>query len=71
MKVFPITTCQQICRWSANALKNTHITPHQPPAIKKAPERAQVVLELISLGVMALKHCLGFAPRGIMKPSFQ
>lgn len=53
---FPITTCQQICKCSASARMNTHITPHHPPAKRKAPESAQVVLLFIPCGVISLAH---------------
>jgi hypothetical protein len=44
-----------------------HITTIQPPNSKSAPEKAHERSEYMSLGVMALWHCSGLAPRGIMK----
>ena len=69
MKLFPRTICQQICKCSATDRMHTHITAPQPPKSRKAPEIAHVRLECISFGVISLKHCLGLAPRGTIKPS--
>jgi len=47
------------------------MTPQNPPNSKKEPESAHVLLEFMSFGVIALKHCAGLAPSGMMKPSCQ
>lgn len=41
-----------------------------PPAMMNAPENAQVRLEYMSFGVISSKHCSGFAPKGMTKPSY-
>lgn len=45
------------------------MTTSQPPNNNKDPEKAQERSERISLGVIALWHWSGLAPRGMMKAS--
>ena len=82
----PVTTCQQICRCMDNERRkplnfsksisrrgrtySPHIIAANPPNSKKAPERAQIISEYISFGVIASWHCSGLAPKGMMKPNY-
>lgn len=58
-----------------NSVNSTKSLPHEiaakPPNNKKAPEKAQVMSEYISFGVMASWHFSGSAARGIMKPNYE
>lgn len=49
-------------------------SPHKiaakPPNSKKAPEKAHVMSEYISFGVIGSWHFSGLAPKGMMKPSY-
>lgn len=49
-------------------------SPHKmaakPPKSRKAPEKAQLMSEYISFGVIASWHCSGLAPKGMMKPNY-
>jgi hypothetical protein len=53
MKFRPTTSCQQIWRWRDRARKKTHITPAQPPKMRKKPEAAHIEFVFIELGVIA------------------
>ena len=50
-------------------LYSPHRIAAKPPNSRKAPEKAQVMSEYISFGVIVSWHCSGLAAKGTMKPS--
>lgn len=51
-------------------LYSPHRIAAKPPNSRKAPEKAQVMSEYISFGVIASWHCSGLAAKGTMKPNY-